>query len=76
MNAATFAVPVTLAIGKAPLIDAKTWATMTARAARQGIVLMKSEGATVVVVALDLEGRPHRIRTPEDLDALLVGEVA
>jgi hypothetical protein len=55
-------------------IDAKTWQTMVARAARAGIVLMKSDGAAPVVVALDRQGQPHRIDTVDALEAVLVAE--
>lgn len=34
---------------------------------------MRSDGARVVVVVLDLEGKPHRIDRIEDLESLLVG---
>lgn len=60
-----------------PLIDAKTWATMQARAALAGLQLMRSEGTATVVVLIDRDGKPHRVHAIEQLeDALQAIEFA
>ena len=61
----------------APLIDAKTWVALQSRAPLAGLQLLRSEGAAVVVVLIDRDGKPHRVHTIEQLeDALQAAEFA
>ena len=58
-----------------PLIDAKVWVSMQARAQLAGLQLLRSEGAAVVVVLIDRSGKPHRVHTIEQIeDVLLAAE--
>lgn len=53
-------------------IDPKCWLTLVARAARSGVLLLKSEGVAPVVVALDRQGLPHRVDTVDQLEDVLM----
>lgn len=51
------------------MIDGKTWQTLVARAALAGIALSRTEQG---ITAIDRQGKPHAIRTPDDLQAVVV----
>ena len=50
-------------------IDPKVWSDLQARAALNGCVLMRSDGAATVVVLVDRQGRAHRLHDADDLTA-------